>query len=100
MKGQFHKLENNKRKYTPRPRYMGKVLNWSNERNRGFVRCFDDGKSYFCHKNMIQSGEEYLEVGTIVNFELWNGKDREGNDSKYVADLLVVEVPEERHNKY
>ena len=49
---------------------------------------------------MIQSGEEYLEVGTIVNFELWNGKDREGNDSKYVADLLVVEVPEEIHNKY
>lgn len=49
---------------------------------------------------MIQSGEESLKYGTIVNFEIWNGYDREGNENQFVAKLLVVEVPEERYTRY
>lgn len=97
-KGQFQELEgqNKKRKFTPKPRYMGRVIKWNTKQGYGFVRCFDDGAKYYCNRKMIQSGEESLEYGTIVNFEIWNGHDREGNENQFVANLLVVEVPEKR----
>lgn len=39
----------NKRKWKPRPRHMGVVTGWDKERKFGFIRCHDDGKSYFAH---------------------------------------------------
>lgn len=100
MKGQFHKLENNKRNNREsRPRFMGYVTNWNSEKGYGFIRCYEDGESYYCSQKVI-NGEPYLRKGTIVSVFIGHGKDREENPSTYIADLLVVEVPEERHNKY
>ena len=97
-KGRFYELEsqNKKRKFTPKPRYMGRVIKWNTELGYGFIRCFEDRNKYYCNRKMIQSGEESLEYGTIVNFEVWDGHDREGNENQFVAKLLVVEVPEKR----
>lgn len=75
---------------------MGRVIKWNTELGYGFIRCFEDRNKYYCNRKMIQSGEESLEYGTIVNFEIWYGHDREGNENQFVAKLLVVEVPEKR----
>lgn len=90
-------MENKKRKYEQRPKMMGKVTKYNKEKGFGFVRCFEDGESYYINQRFV--GEElYLVPGSIIEFEIWNSKEDE--DKKFAAKILVVEVPEERHNRY
>lgn len=90
-------MEDNTRKYPKRPKMMGKVTNYNQERGFGFVRCFEDGESYYINQKMI-GDEGYLIPGSIIEFEIWNSKEDE--TKKFAAKVLVVEVPEERHTKY
>ena len=65
-------MEENTKKYPKRPKMMGKVTNYNQEGN--------------------------LIPGLIIEFEIWTSKEDERK--KFAAKVLVVEVPEERHNKY
>ena len=91
-------MENIKKKHEAL-RYMGRVTNWNRERGFGFVRCFEDGESYYCNKKVI-NGEPYLIRNSIVDFCIGYSKDRQGNPTTYLYNVLVAEVPEERHTKY
>lgn len=79
------------------PRYMGYVDKWYYGNNYGFIRCYEDGESYYCNLKMVQDGVR-LERGTIVEFEIWHS--REDEEQKFAAKVLVVEVPERKHGKY
>lgn len=81
----------NKRKWKPRPRHMGVVTGWDKERKFGFIRCYDDGKSYFAHCSQLTDDYE-LVLGSIVEFEIWQNKQEP--DKYYAAKILVCEVPE------
>lgn len=89
--------EMNKKKWKPRPRYMGKVIRWNKDRKFGFIRCFEDGESYFAHVSQLTDDYELIR-GSIVEFEIWTNKQEP--DIKYAAKILVCEVPEEKHGKY
>lgn len=85
-------MENNqkKNKKTSIPRHMGKVTRWDNKRKFGFVRCFDDGVSYFIHVSQC-SEEGILYPGSTVEFEIWT--DKTDTEQKFAAKLLVCEAP-------
>ena len=85
---------NNKR--PNKKNYMGYVTRW-NKRGYGFVRCYDDGETYYCSKKVI-NGEPYLE-GSIVNFQIGHGVDRDGEPMSYAYNLLMVEEPEKKQKK-
>ena len=70
---------------------MGYVTRW-NKRGYGFVRCYDDGETYYCSQKVI-NGEPYLVQGSIVNFQIGHGVDRDGEPMSYAYNLLMVEEP-------
>lgn len=74
---------NNKR--PNKKNYMGYVTRW-NKRGYGFVRCYDDG-------------EPYLVQGSIVNFQIGHGVDRDGEPMSYAYNLLMVEELEKKQKK-
>lgn len=89
------------RDYSKRPNrknYMGYVKMWNREKNYGFVYCYDDEESYFCSQRAT-NGEPYLERGSIVNFQIGHGVDREGEPTSYAYNLLMVEEPAEKKRK-
>ena len=90
-------MEDNTRKYPKRPKMMGKVTNYNQERGFGFVRCFEDGESYYINQKMV-GDEGYLIPGSIIEFEIWT--DENDPEKKFANFVLVCEVPEERHTKY
>jgi len=63
------------KKWNPRPRVMGRVINWNRDRKFGFICCFDDGQSYFAHVSQLKDDYELLR-GSIVEFEIWIDKKR------------------------
>ena len=65
--------EINKKKWKPRPRYMGKVIRWNKDRKFGFIRCFEDGESYFAHVSQLTDDYELIR-GSVVEFEIWTNK--------------------------
>lgn len=91
-------MENqDKKKWKPRPRYMGEVLNWNKNRNFGFVRCFEDGESYFVHVGQLRDDYELIR-GSIIEFEIWTSKNEP--NKKFAAKVLVCVLPEENNTKY
>lgn len=76
---------------------MGYVTRW-NKRGYGFVRCYDDGETYYCSQKVI-NGEPYLVPGSIVNFQIGHGVDRDGEPMSYAYNLLMVEEPEKKQKK-
>nr|DAP64452.1 MAG TPA: hypothetical protein [Caudoviricetes sp.] len=90
-------MDNKDKKWKPRPRYMGEVLNWNKDRKFGFVRCFEDGESYFVHVGQI-GDEKELTCGSIIEFEIWTNKNEP--DKKFAAKVLVCELPEKKHVRY
>lgn len=86
--------------YNKRPNkknYMGYVTRW-NKRGYGFVRCYDDGETYYCSKKVIND-EPYLVPGSIVNFQIGHGVDRDGEPMSYAYNLLMVEEWEPTEKK-
>ena len=73
------------------PRYMGRVTRWDRKRKFGFVKCFEDGQSYFIHLSQCKE-EGILYPGSIVEFEIWT--DKKDENKKFAANLLVCEVPD------
>lgn len=80
-----------------RKNYMGYVTRW-NKRGYGLVRCYDDGEIYYCSQKVI-NGEPYLVQGSIVNFQIGHGVDRNGEPMSYAYNLLMVEEPEKKQKK-
>ena len=76
---------------------MGCVTRW-NERGYGFVRCFDDGESDYGSKKVI-NGDPYRVQGSIVNFQIGHGTDRNGEPTSYAFNVLMVEEPESKQKK-
>ena len=81
----------NKKKRKPKPRYMGVVTGWDKDRKFGFIRCYEDGKSYFAHCSQLTDDYELVK-GTIVEFEIWQSKQEP--EKVYAAKILVCETPE------
>lgn len=75
---------------------MGEVLNWNKDRKFGFVRCFEDGESYFVHVGQLRDDYELIR-GSVIEFEIWTNK----NDpvKKFAARVLVCELPEEKKRR-
>ena len=69
-----------KKTWKPRPRYMGVVISWNRERKFGFIRCYDDGQSYFAHCTQLTDDYE-LVSGSVVEFEIWQSKQEPDNGS-------------------
>lgn len=82
---------NKKKKWKPRPRYMGIVTRWNRDRKFGFIRCYEDGESYFVHAKHLTDDYE-LPIGSIVEFEIWQSKQKP--DEYYAAKILICEVPQ------
>lgn len=91
--------ENIKKKkvWKPRPKYMGTVTSWDRNRKFGFIRCYEDGESYFVHKSNLKNDNELVK-GSVVEFEIWT--DKNDPENHFAAMVLVCEVPEQRHTKY
>lgn len=89
--------EKNKKKWQPRPKYMGVVTGYDRQKKYGFIQCYEDGQSYFVHRTALKNDRELIK-GSVVEFEIWT--DEENPDKKFAAMVLVCEVPEERHNRY
>lgn len=85
-----------KKTWKPRPRYMGVVTSWNRERKFGFIRCYEDGESYFAHCTQLTDDYELIR-GSIVEFEIWQSKQEP--DKYYAAKILVCEVPERYGNR-
>lgn len=77
----------------------GDILIRNIDASYGFVRCYDDGQSYYVSGKVINE-EPFLVKKTVVEFEIGHGEDRDGNPTSYALNLLVAEVPEERREKY
>lgn len=84
---------NTENKWKPRPRYMGVVSNWESNRKFGFIKCKEDGKSYFAHIGQLTDDYELIK-GSIVEFEICTSKKEP--DRQFAAKILVCEVPEEK----
>lgn len=74
-------------------RHFGTVKMWNRERGFGFIIDREDGESYYCSKKVIND-EPYLLRGTIVEFGVGHGEDKEGNRTNYAYNVMVVEIPE------
>lgn len=85
-----------KKAWKPKPRYMGVVTNWDRERKYGFIRCYEDGQSYFAHCTQLTDDYELVN-GSVVEFEIWQSKQEP--DKYYAAKILVCEVPERYGNR-
>ena len=62
-------MENNKKKTKKKkwerpPRYMGVIRRFNLQRGFGFVQCFEDGESYFCH--ISQFKDDIPERGMVI----------------------------------
>lgn len=79
------------------PKFMGTVTSWDRNRMFGFIRCYEDGNSYFVHRSGLKNDHELVK-GSIVEFEIWT--DKNDPEKQFAAMVLVCEVPEERHTKY
>ena len=90
-------IDKNNRERKRNPRYMGYINKWNYGNNFGFITCYEDGKSYYCNLKMVQDGV-CLERGTVVEFEIWHN--REDEEQKFAAKVLVVEAPERKRGKY
>lgn len=86
--------ENKKKKWERPPRYMGVIRSFNLQRGFGFVQCYDDGESYFCH--ISQFKDDVPERGMVVEFALHTNKD----GKQCCSNCLVVEAPEKRRNRY
>jgi len=80
-----------KKAWKPKPRYMGVVIGWDRKRKFGFIRCYEDGKSYFAHCTQLTDDYELVK-GSIVEFEIWQSKQEP--DKYYAAKILVYEMPD------
>ncbi|MEY8432942.1 cold shock domain-containing protein [Lachnospiraceae bacterium 48-42] len=98
MESNLSETKKKKKTWKPRPRYMGTVTKWFNDRKYGFIECFSDGESYFAHASQLTDDYELVR-GSIVEFEIWHNK--ENPDNAYAAKILICEVPEKsRKRKY
>ena len=89
-----------KRTWKPRPvmpKFMGVVTSWDKYKKYGFIRCYEDGNSYFVHCTALKNDRELIR-GSIVEFEIWT--DENDPEKKFANYVLVCEVPEERRTKY
>ena len=89
-----------KRTWKPRPvmpKFMGVVTSWDKYKKYGFIRCYEDGNSYFVHCTALKNDRELIR-GSIVEFEIWT--DEDDPEKKFANYVLVCEVPEERRTKY
>lgn len=77
-------------------RYMGRVINWNKDKKFGFIRCYENGKSYFAHCTQLTDDYELIK-GSIVEFEICQNKQEP--DKYYAAKILVCEVPERYGNR-
>lgn len=82
-----------KKVWKHRPRYMGVVKSWNRERKYGFIRCFEDGETYFAHCTQLKDDYELIN-DSIVEFEIWQSKQEP--DKYYAAKILICEVPDEK----
>lgn len=96
MDNQNQESNNKKKKWKPRPRYMGKVTGWDKNRKFGFIECYKDGKSYFAHITQLTDDYELIK-GSVVEFEIWQSKQEP--DKYYAAKILVCEVPEKNKKR-
>lgn len=80
-----------KKTWKPRPRYMGVVTSWNKNKRNGFIRCYEDDKSYFAHYKQLTDDYELVR-GSIVEFEIWQSKQKP--DEYYAAKILICEIPE------
>lgn len=86
-----------KKVWKPRPRYMGVVTRWDKKRKFGFIRCYEDGETYFAHCTQLTDDYELIR-DSVVEFEIWQSKQEP--DKYYAAKILICEVPEQkRKNK-
>lgn len=83
--------ETTKKKWKPRPRYMGVVTGWNKNKGYGFILCYENEKTYFAHHSQLTDDYELVR-GSIVEFEIWQSKQKP--DEYYAAKILVCEVPE------
>lgn len=85
-----------KRTWKPRPvmpKFMGVVTSWDKYKKYGFIRCYEDGESYFCH--ISQFKDDVPERGMVVEFAIYTNKE---TGKQCCSNCLVVEVPE-RHRR-
>ena len=87
--------ENKKKKWERPPRYMGVIRSFNLQRGFGFVQCYDDGESYFCH--ISQFKDDVPERGMVIEFAIYENPK---TGKKCCSNCLVVEVPEKRRNRY
>lgn len=83
--------ETKKKKWKPRPRYMGVVTGWNKNKRHGSILCYENGKTYFAHHSQLTDDYELVR-SSIVEFEIWQSKQKP--DEYYAAKILVCEVPE------
>lgn len=96
MDDQIQETTKKKKVWKPRPRYMGKVISWDNDRKFGFIECYEDGKSYFAHITQLTDDYELIR-GSLVEFEIWQSKQEP--DKYYAAKILICEVPEKNRKR-
>lgn len=80
-----------KKKWKPRPKHMGYVAKWYGDKGYGFIRCYDDWTTYYCHANSIKN-DERLVRGSIVEFEII--QDRNDPEKFFAYNVLICEVPD------
>lgn len=84
---------NKKKNWYDYPRYMGKVIKWFPDRGYGFIKCWEDGNTYYAHARASEDGTLFL--GSIVEFGIM--QDRNDPDKFSAAHIQTVEVPEREH---
>ena len=84
-------MRRKKRDYVSEHRMMGKIYKYNKEKGFGFVRCFDDGKSYFFHAREFM--DDTPENGMTIEFAVVKDFDRENNEREKCVDCLVVNYP-------
>lgn len=84
--------KNYRKSWVDYPRVMGKVIKWNGTKGFGFIKCFEDGQSYFAHVSQCEDGRLFL--GSIVEFGI--GTDKQDPDKHFAMHVQTVEVPEKR----
>lgn len=85
---------NNKKKWVRPPRYMGIIRSFDYDLGYGFVKCYDDGNSYFCH--ITQFRDDVPEKGMVIEFAIHTNEE---TGKKCCSNCLVVEYPKEKKRR-
>lgn len=88
-------VKQNNKKWERPQRYMGVIRSYNPEKGFGFIRCYDDGESYFFH--VSQFVDDVPERGMVVEFQIHTNKE---TGKQCCSRCLVVEVPERRRTRY